>query len=80
MRVETTSPTVVAPPDVTAIVTGALTGVDLRPELASAADLVDGELKPSPDMEGPFPVGVTLVTWVLRTARATPVSTCSAWR
>jgi hypothetical protein len=60
---DTTPPEVVAPPDVTTEATGPLTDVDLQPELASAADLVDGPLAATPDTTGPFPPGVTLVTW-----------------
>jgi hypothetical protein len=61
--VDTTPPEVVAPPDVTVLATGGLTVVDLQPALASAVDLVDGPLTPTPGTTGPFPLGTTLVTW-----------------
>ncbi len=56
------TPAVVTPPaDVTVQATGALTEVDLG--TATATDLVDGSLTPTPDDTGPFPVGATTVTW-----------------
>lgn len=61
--IDTTPPAITAPPDVTVNATGPLTAVDLQPGLASASDLVDGALTPTPDTTGPFPPGVTLVTW-----------------
>jgi hypothetical protein len=61
--VDTTPPAVVAPPDITVEATGPLTDVDLRPDLASADDLVDGASIPTADMTGPFGVGTHIVLW-----------------
>jgi hypothetical protein len=61
--VDTTPPAVVAPPDITVEATGPLTDVDLRADLASAVDLVDGPLTPTANMTGPFAVGTHLVLW-----------------
>ena len=58
---DTTAPVVTAPADVTTEATGTLTTVSLG--AATADDLVDGSLTPTPDNSGPFPVGVTVVTW-----------------
>ena len=56
-----TPPTVTSPADVTVEATGEFTDVDLGS--ASASDLVDGIIAPSSDNTGPYPVGVTIVTW-----------------
>jgi hypothetical protein len=61
--VDTTAPAVMAPPDITVEATGPLTDVDLRPDLASADDLVDGPLTPIPDTIEPFGVGTHIVLW-----------------
>lgn len=54
-------PVVTPPPDVTAEATAPLTPVPLG--AGSAVDDVDGALVPTPDRTGPFPVGVTTITW-----------------
>ena len=58
---DTTAPTVAAPADVSVQATAKNTPVTLGS--ASASDLVDGVMTASPSTNGPFPVGVTTVTW-----------------
>ena len=58
---DTTAPIVTPPTDVTVEATGPTTAVSLG--TASASDQVDGSLTPSADNTGPFPGGITLVTW-----------------
>ena len=58
---DTTAPVVTPPADVDAEATGPTTAVALG--AASASDLVDGALTPTADNLGPYPVGITLVTW-----------------
>ncbi len=61
---DTTSPIVIAPPSVIVDATAPLTDVDLDPPgQASAMDTVDGVLTPTPDVTGPFDVGVHVITW-----------------
>jgi len=55
------APVVTAPGDITASATGASTTVD--PGTASATDRVDGALTAIADNTGPYPAGITLVTW-----------------
>jgi uncharacterized repeat protein (TIGR01451 family) len=59
--VDTTPPVLTVPSLVSAEATGPLTDVDLG--AATANDLVDGPLTPVPDNSGPYPVGITTVTW-----------------
>lgn len=59
--VEDSTGPVVSVSDIKVNSDGYFTEVDL-PE-ASAVDLVDGVVQATPDEEGPFPVGRTLVTW-----------------
>jgi Ca2+-binding RTX toxin-like protein len=56
-----TPPVVTAPADITAEATGPTTAVALG--TATAIDDVDGALTATPDNTGPFPVGITIVTW-----------------
>jgi uncharacterized repeat protein (TIGR01451 family) len=58
---DTTPPIVAPPPDILATVTGALTPVALG--TATAVDVVDGALDPSPSDAGPFAAGTHAVTW-----------------
>lgn len=58
---DTEPPIVTAPDDVMALATGELTPVDLGE--ATATDAQDGDLEATPDNQGPFPVGETVVTW-----------------
>ena len=58
---DSTAPVVTAPANVAAEATGPTTPVALG--TASANDDVDGPLVATPDNSGPFPVGVTVVTW-----------------
>lgn len=58
---DTTPPTVIAPPDKKVTATGPNTVVNLG--VATANDLVDGVITPTPSTTGPFPVGVTNVIW-----------------
>lgn len=58
---DTTAPTVTAPSNKTKEATGSTTSVSLGS--ASATDLVDGSLSATPSTSGPFPVGVTTLTW-----------------
>jgi hypothetical protein len=58
---DTTPPTVTAPANITIEATGPTTAVSLG--TATATDLVDGTLTPTPSDTGPFAVGTTTVTW-----------------
>lgn len=58
---DTTAPVVTAPADVSVAATGSLTNVYLG--LASAVDLVDGNIAVAPSTVGPFSVGSHVVTW-----------------
>ncbi len=58
---DTTAPVVTAPIGITTEATAVLTPVTLG--TATAIDDVDGALTPSADNPGPFPVGITSVTW-----------------
>ncbi len=61
--VDTTAPTVTPPDDVSVLATGLLTAVNLNGP-GAALDLVDGNVTPvTPDNVGPFPPGLTVVTW-----------------
>ena len=60
--IDTTPPSVTAPANVGPIeATGVFTTAALG--TASATDIVDGALTPTVNDSGPFPVGVTAVTW-----------------
>ncbi len=59
--IDTTAPIVTAPLDITLEATGTTTAVPLG--TATATDLVDGSILPSPDNSGPFTVGVHTITW-----------------
>jgi hypothetical protein len=59
--VDSTAPTIVAPANITAEATGALTAVQLG--TATATDLVDGNVTISADMASPFAVGTHTITW-----------------
>jgi Autotransporter beta-domain/HYR domain len=65
---DTTPPTVTAPADVTVEATGPMTAVTLG--TASATDLVDGSITPTPDTTGPFAVGAHTVTWSATDAKS----------
>jgi hypothetical protein len=58
---DTTPPVVTPPPDAFAFATGQLTAVALG--TATAHDLVDGALTPTPSTTGPFAPGTHTVTW-----------------
>jgi len=58
---DTTAPTVTPPANLSVIATGPTTAVTLG--TATAVDIVDGALTPSPDNAGPFAIGVHTVTW-----------------
>ncbi|VAW91952.1 hypothetical protein MNBD_GAMMA22-2517, partial [hydrothermal vent metagenome] len=58
---DSTAPVVTAPADITTIATSTLTPVTLG--VATATDDVDGVITATADNLGPFPVGVTTVTW-----------------
>jgi thermitase len=58
---DTTPPVVTPPADVVAPATATLTSVNLGQGVAQ--DLVDGSVTATPDSNGPFPVGITVVTW-----------------
>ncbi|PIR00231.1 MAG: hypothetical protein COV66_07015, partial [Nitrospinae bacterium CG11_big_fil_rev_8_21_14_0_20_45_15] len=58
---DTTPPVVTAPANITQEATAALSPIPLG--TASAVDLVDGPLTPTPDNVGPFPGGTTTITW-----------------
>lgn len=58
---DTTPPLVTAPPDLTIQSVGGSVAVQLG--MASAADLVDGELTVTPDQSGSFDVGIHTVVW-----------------
>ena len=58
---DTTAPAVTPPANITVEAAGPTTPVSLGS--ASASDVVDGSLTPAADSTGPFPVGVTTVTW-----------------
>ena len=55
------TPVVTAPANITAEATGTTTSVELAS--ATASDIVDGALTPTPDNAGPYPAGSTIVTW-----------------
>ncbi len=59
--VDSVAPVVTAPADVTAEATGATTEVEIG--TATAEDDVDGVLTATADNTGPYPLGVTTVTW-----------------
>jgi hypothetical protein len=62
--VDTIPPVVTAPPDLVVTATSPLTAVDLEASgPASADDIYDGPLTPTPDDPGPFAVGTHTVTW-----------------
>jgi len=62
VRITDTTPPVVTPPrNITVQATGTLTSVNLGQ--GSAQDKVDGSVSATPSNSGPFPVGVTLVSW-----------------
>ena len=58
---DTTPPQITPPPDKTVEATGPLTTVNLGS--AVAVDNEDGSLTVTPNNSGPFPPGITLVTW-----------------
>ena len=58
---DTTAPVVTTPANITVEASGTTTSVNLG--TASATDLVDGSIVPSPDNPGPFSVGVHTITW-----------------
>lgn len=70
--VDTTPPTVTLPPDITTPATGPLTPVTLG--LATANDLVDGPITPTPSTTGPFPPGITEVGWTAADALGNSVT------
>jgi len=59
--VDTTAPSVIPPASITVEATGPATAVTLG--AASASDLVDGALTATPDITGPFVVGMHTITW-----------------
>ena len=59
--VDTVAPEVTAPADVTVEATGVTTPVLIG--TATAVDVVDGVLEATADNTGPYPVGITTVTW-----------------
>ena len=54
-------PELTIPADISMGATGRMTDVDIG--TATAVDLKDGELSPSPSATGPFKSGLTLITW-----------------
>ncbi len=54
-------PELTIPADISMGATGRMTDVDIG--TATAIDLKDGELSPSPSATGPFKSGLTLITW-----------------
>ena len=54
-------PELTIPADISVGATGRMTDVDIG--TATAVDLKDGELSPSPSATGPFKSGLTLITW-----------------
>lgn len=58
-----TAPILNAPGDISMSATGAQTIVDLGS--ATATDIVDGALTPTPDKSGPFEVGAHTITWTV---------------
>jgi thermitase len=58
---DTTAPVVTAPANIIVQASGSSTSVNLGQ--ATAQDKVDGSVSTTPNNNGPFPVGVTLVTW-----------------
>ena len=58
---DSSPPQITPPPNVSVEATGRTTAVNIGQ--AVAVDDVDGTVTATPDNDGPFPVGVTIVTW-----------------